>query len=288
MGTEFVSCSFLLLLFTTLAPAVASDGVGVLRLPSMDFDAQNQGRSSAHIGHSSSASSADAIKDPTAKVFALIKDLVVGNRMAISFPYKEPSSVEFYPKQVTQNIPFSSDAVPWLLRFFSFSPDSKQALGMRQTLALCEKEPKQGDIRGCVTSIESLVQFARRILGPGTEVEILRSSLVSKSTPLVQNYTVLDFKEVATGNIVPCHNQPYPYPVYHCHYQLGIHNKVFKVFLRGDNGELVDSVFFCHMDTSKLTDDHVAFRLLGVKPGESEVCHFFTAYDLATVPFIPK
>ncbi|KAK8561282.1 hypothetical protein V6N13_149544 [Hibiscus sabdariffa] len=271
-----------------LAPAVASDGVGVLRLPSMDFDAQNQGRSSSHIGHSSSASSADAIKDPTAKVFALIKDLVVGNRMAISFPYKEPSSVEFYPKQVTQNIPFSSDAVPWLLRFFSFSPDSKQALGMRQTLALCEKEPKQGVIRGCVTSIESLVHFARRILGPGTEVEILRSSLVSKSTPLVQNYTVLDFKEVATGNIVPCHNQPYPYPVYHCHYQLGIDNKVFKVFLRGDNGELVDSVFFCHMDTSKLTDDHVAFRLLGVKPGESEVCHFFTAYDLATVPIVPK
>ncbi|KAK8665294.1 hypothetical protein V6N13_005465 [Hibiscus sabdariffa] len=271
-----------------LAPAVASDGVDFLRLPSMDFDAQNQGRSSAHIGHSSSASSADAIKDPTAKVFALIKDLVVGNRMAISFPYKEPSSVEFYPKQVTQNIPFSSDAVPWLLRFFSFSPDSKQALGMRQTLALCEKEPKQGEIRGCVTSIESLVQFARRILGPATEVEILRSSLVSKSTPLVQNYTVLDFKEVATGNIVPCHNQPYPYPVYHCHYQLGIDNKVFKVFLRGDNGELVDSVFFCHMDTSKLTDDHVAFRLLGVKPGESEVCHFFTAYDLATVPIIPK
>ncbi|KAK8564301.1 hypothetical protein V6N12_036427 [Hibiscus sabdariffa] len=288
MGNELVSCSFLLLFFTTLAPAVASDGVDFLRLPSMDFDAQNQGRSSAHIGHSSSASSADAIKDPTAKVFALIKDLVVGNRMAISFPYKEPSSVEFYPKQVTQNIPFSSDAVPWLLRFFSFSPDSKQALGMRQTLALCEKEPKQGEIRGCVTSIESLVQFARRILGPATEVEILRSSLVSKSTPLVQNYTVLDFKEVATGNIVPCHNQPYPYPVYHCHYQLGIDNKVFKVFLRGDNGELVDSVFFCHMDTSKLTDDHVAFRLLGVKPGESEVCHFFTAYDLATVPIIPK
>ncbi|XP_039064298.1 BURP domain-containing protein 3-like [Hibiscus syriacus] len=280
MGNEFVSCSFLLLLFATLAPGVVTNGVDVLRLPSM-------GHSSSHIGHSSSPSSADAIKDPTAKVFALIKDLVIGNRMAVSFPYKEPSSVNFYPKEITEGIPFSSEAVQELLQYFSFAPDSKQALGMRQTLALCEKEPKEGEIRGCVTSEESLVHFARRILGRDVRVEILRSSLVSKTTPIVQNYTILGFKEIATGNIVPCHNQPYPYPVYHCHYQLGIDNKVFEVLLRGDNGEMVNSVFFCHMDTSKLTDDHVAFRLLGVKPGESEVCHFFTAYDLATVP-IPK
>ncbi|KAL4348655.1 hypothetical protein GQ457_17G002960 [Hibiscus cannabinus] len=280
MGNEFVSCSFLLLLFVTLAAgasATSNGGVDVLRLPSMDH-------SSGHIG---SAVSIDAINDPTAKVFALIKDLVVGKTMAIAFPYKDPTSVNFYPKEMTQRIPFSSSAVPQLLQFFSFAPDSKQALGMRQTLALCEQESKPGEIRGCVASVESLVDFARHVLGSDADVEILRSSLVSTSTPLIQNYTVLDFNEIATGNIVPCHNQPYPYPVYHCHYQLGIDNKVFKVLLRGDNGELVDSVFFCHMDTSKLTDDHVAFRLLGVKPGESEVCHFFTAYDLAAVP-IPK
>ncbi|XP_039064296.1 BURP domain-containing protein 5-like [Hibiscus syriacus] len=159
---------------------------------------------------------------------------------------------------------------------------------MRQTLEVCEKEPKEGEVRGCATNVESLADFARGILGSDSKVEILRSSLLSNpSTPLVQNYTILEFAEMSTGDIVPCHSEPYPYPVYYCHFQLGAESKVFKVHLRGENGEMIDSAFLCHMDTSTWRPGHVAFRLLGVKAGDTEVCHFMAAHDLAMFP-VPK
>ncbi|KAE8669399.1 hypothetical protein F3Y22_tig00112243pilonHSYRG00015 [Hibiscus syriacus] len=292
MGNEFVSCSFLLLLFVSLAPRVTSNGADVLRLHSMDSDDNHSGGEKNGRGSSSGggwAVSMDDPNDPAVQVFALIKDLVVGKTMPIYFPYiKDPTSFQFFPKETTQHIPFSSEAIPELLRFFSFSPDSKQALGMRQTLEVCEKEPKEGEVRGCATNVESLADFARGILGSDSKVEILRSSLLSNpSTPLVQNYTILEFAEMSTGDIVPCHSEPYPYPVYYCHFQLGAESKVFKVHLRGENGEMIDSAFLCHMDTSTWRPGHVAFRLLGVKAGDTEVCHFMAAHDLAMFP-VPK
>ncbi|KAK8613621.1 hypothetical protein V6N13_101378 [Hibiscus sabdariffa] len=285
MGKVFVCCSFLLLLFVSLALGAASNGADVLRLPSMGLD----GHSSSHGHHESLAVSMDDPNDPAVQVFALIKDLVVGKTMPIYFPYiKDPASFHFFPKEAIQHIPFSSEAVPEILRFFSFSPDSKQALAIRQTLEICEKEPKENEARGCATTLESLADFARGILGSNSRVEIMRSSLLSNSsTPLVQNYTILDFKGIATGDIIPCHSEPYPYPVYYCHFQLGADSKVFKVYLKGENGELVESVFLCHMDTATWRPGHVAFRLLGVKAGESEVCHFLAAHDLVMFP-IPK
>ncbi|KAL4353069.1 hypothetical protein GQ457_06G002330 [Hibiscus cannabinus] len=293
MGNEFVSYSFLLLLVVTqLALVVTSNGADVLRLHSMDSDGMHIGGEN-NVRHSSPgggwAVSMDDPNDPAVQVFALIKDLVVGKKMPIYFPYiKDPASFQFFPKEATRHIPFSSEAIPELLRFFAFSPDSKQALAMRQTLEVCEKEPKQGEVRGCATNIDSLADFARGILGSDSQVQILRSSLLSDpSTPLVQNYTILDFKAISTGDIVPCHSEPYPYPVYYCHFQLGAESRVFKVYLRGENGEMMDSVFLCHMDTSTWRPGHVAFRLLGVKAGESEVCHFMAAHDLAMFP-VPK
>ncbi|KAK8479435.1 hypothetical protein V6N12_057824 [Hibiscus sabdariffa] len=108
--------------------------------------------------------------------------------------------------------------------------------------------------------------------------------MISKSTPLLQNYTVVESIEISTGKLIACHNEPYPYAVYYCHFQWGSVNKVFKVSLRGDNGDQVDAAFLCHMDTSTWSASHIGFRLLGLKPGDSEICHFFPAYDMVVVP----
>ncbi|KAL4352572.1 hypothetical protein GQ457_06G002230 [Hibiscus cannabinus] len=145
---------------------------------------------------------------------------------------------------------------------------------------------KDIQVVGCVTSFESLADFAQSFFEPDSRprLGVLRSSPISDTTPLLQNYTVLEYEEISTGKIIPCHNEPYPYAVYFCHFQPDTVNKVFMVSLGGENGDRVDAVFLCHMDTSAWDAGHISFRLLGVKPGESEICHFFPAYDLVVVP----
>ncbi|KAE8692660.1 hypothetical protein F3Y22_tig00110831pilonHSYRG00372 [Hibiscus syriacus] len=287
MRNEFVSCSFLLLLFVSLATGnVAAshmdDDDGVLLLPRQKED----GHPSSHMGmHMAMGMDKDDILNPAAKVFATIKDIVVGKTMPIYFPCIEnPTTYQFLPDQKTHHIPLSSEHLPELLRFFSFSLDSHQALAMKQTLKICEMEAPKGEAQGCVTSLESLVDFAESIFGPDSQVGVVRSSLISKSTPVLQNYTVVEFKEISTGKLIACHNEPYPYAVYYCHFQWGTVNKVFMVSLVGENGDELNAVFLCHMDTSSWSTGHIGFRLLGLMPGESEICHFFPAYDMVVVP----
>ncbi|KAK8480127.1 hypothetical protein V6N13_094926 [Hibiscus sabdariffa] len=75
---------------------------------------------------------------------------------------------------------------------------------MKQTLELCEAEPAKGEVSQCATSLESLVDFARRIFG-SDRITILKSSLVSNLTLPVQNYTVVESKEISTQKMISCH-----------------------------------------------------------------------------------
>ncbi|MCI83693.1 BURP domain-containing protein, partial [Trifolium medium] len=45
----------------------------------------------------------------------------------------------------------------------------------------------------------------------------------------------------------------------------------------GENGDMVEAMAVCHLDTSQWTPSHVSFQVLGVTPGSSSVCHFFPA-----------
>ncbi|KAE8687053.1 hypothetical protein F3Y22_tig00111025pilonHSYRG00057 [Hibiscus syriacus] len=278
MGNEFVTCIFLLLLFLTLDPGVASN---VLRLPSMNLVEQIE-----DDGHSSSHFHVDIVSlanyDPT---FTVMKDIQVGKTIPVSFPYiKDLSPYQFLSREKTHHIPFSSKAISELHRFFSVFPGSKQAMEIEQTLKFCERDPPAGEATACLTSFESLTDYARGIIGSDSDIRIVRSSLISSSTPTLQNYTIMESKERLTGKVIPCHAEPYPYAVYYCHFQVNTDNKLFMVSLRGENGDWVDAVFLCHMDSSPWSVKSKALIRLGLKPGESEVCHFFPAYDLVVVP----
>ncbi|XVE66846.1 hypothetical protein DITRI_Ditri08aG0112600 [Diplodiscus trichospermus] len=72
--------------------------------------------------------------------------------------------------------------------------------------------------------------------------------------------------------VIACHNLAYPYAVHFCHSQK-VETKVFMVTLKGDNGDRMDAVTVCHMDTSLWDPNHNSFRL-GVKPGTSEIYPF--------------
>ncbi|KZV48468.1 BURP domain-containing protein 16-like [Dorcoceras hygrometricum] len=39
----------------------------------------------------------------------------------------------------------------------------------------------------------------------------------------------------------------------------------------------------CHMDTSPWPENPVAFKLLKLRPGQGEACHWFTQVDLAWI-----
>lgn len=256
------------------------DSTNVLRLHSMD----------AHIEHvhSHSSSHMDHI-DPSLMVFFFIEDLRVGKRMAIYFPKRDPSSSpHFLPQEEADSIPFSLQELPNLLQIFSISQGSTQAKAMEDTLRQCETKPIKGETKICATSLESMLGFTQAIFGLNTKFKVLSTTHFTESTTRLQNYTILENpQEISAPKIVACHTMPYPYAIFYCHYQES-ESKVFKVLLGGENGEKVEAVAVCHMDTSHWSPDHVSFRVLGIEPGSSPVCHFFPADNLVWIPIFPS
>ncbi|XLR55948.1 hypothetical protein S83_006620 [Arachis hypogaea] len=223
--------------------------------------------------------------DPSLMVFLTMKDLKVGQRMPIYFPKRDPStSPKLWPKQEADSVPFSLEKLPQLLQLFGFAGDSAQAKAMEDTLRECESKPIKGEVKFCATSLDSMLDFAQSILGKDSGFRVLSTSHKTKSSVTFQNYTMLeDIKEMEAPKMVACHTMPYPYGVFYCHSQTTL-NKVYRVPLEGDNGDKVEAIVVCHLDTSQWGSSHPSFQVLAVKPGTSSVCHFFPADNLIFVP----
>ncbi|GMP37982.1 hypothetical protein CsSME_00009420 [Camellia sinensis var. sinensis] len=235
-----------------------------------------------HI-HDHSSSHMDHI-DPSLIVFFFLEDLKVGKRIPIYFPKRDPSSSpHFLPKEESDSIPFSLEQLPNLLRIFSFPQGSPQAQAMESTLRRCEVKPIKGESKTCATSLESMLDFVRVMLGLESEFKVVSTIHFTESTTMLQNYTILeDPLEISGPKMVACHTMPYPYAIFYCHYQQS-ESKVFKVFLGGENGDRVEAVAVCHMDTSQWSPGHVSFQVLGIEPGSSPVCHFFPSDNLVWI-----
>ncbi|GMJ06885.1 hypothetical protein HRI_004357700 [Hibiscus trionum] len=288
MCNGFVSCSFLLVLLITLAPGDVAGGDGnVLRIPSMDGKGDAGESAASNSGMSMGMGMGMGMevegKDPDYKAFFFMKDIQAGKTIPVSFPHlKESDPARNLPRKTRTSLPFSLKALPSILRFFSIPAGSTQALAMEKTLTTCEIE-RPGEYRACITSVDSLINFVGGIFGPNVRFEILRTSVATKTSPVLQNYTVLEVKEKTSTKSLPCHNLPYPYAVFYCHILIDTTNRMFKVTLRGENGAVVEAVLVCHMDTSKWNRNFFAFRQLGVERGTTEACHFVPAYDMAVV-----
>lgn len=244
-----------------------------------DHDAHHHVRlahPSSHLDH----------MDPSSMVFFTMKDLKKGTTMPIYFRVNELSNVfpHLLPKEEAHSIPFSLEQLPFLLKHFSLSKDSAQARAMENTLEQCENQPIEGEIKLCPTSLRSLLDFARSAFTSGTKFKIVYTIRLNKSTTVFQNYTILEVPEkLFAPKMVACHSMPYPYAVFYCHSQ-ETENKVYSVSLVGDNGDRVEAIAVCHMDTSKWSRDHASFRVLGIEPGSSHVCHFFQPDNLIFIP----
>jgi hypothetical protein len=224
------------------------------------------------------------LTDPSLSIFFSVKDLFIGKRMPVYFSLKDPTiTPHILPRAKANSIPFSSQKLPFLLQFLAFSPDSKQAKAMQETLRQCELKSPKTETKFCATSLESMLDSTRGVLGLGAKIEVLTTiTPFLKPVALLQNYTFLeDPKEVLARKMVACHTMPYPYAVFYCHSQEN-GNKVYKVPLLGDNGDRVEAVAVCHMETSGWDHGHLAFRLAGSKPGKP-VCHFMPTDNLVWV-----
>ncbi|KAJ7967340.1 BURP domain-containing protein [Quillaja saponaria] len=223
--------------------------------------------------------------DPSIKVFFTMKDLKVGKRMTIYFPKRDPAtSPHFLPREEADSVPFSLKELPYLLQKYNFLRDSPQAKAMEDTLRECESKPIKGETKFCATSLESMLDFTHSIFGLMSQFNVLSTIHLTKSSTNFQNYTFLDIpEEISAPKIVACHTMPYPYAVFYCHNQES-ESKVYEVSLGGDNGDRVKAVVVCHLDTSNWGHNHSSFRVLGIEPGTSPVCHFFPADNLVYVP----
>lgn len=223
--------------------------------------------------------------DPEMNVFFHHDDLVIGNRIPIYFPRKDPSaSPRFLSRGESDSIPFSTAQLPKILEFFSFPSDSKQAEAMKMTLHHCEAKPVRGETKICATSLESMLDFVHSVFGPGSKFQVLNTEYLNESISTLQNYTVHeDPSEIPVSELVSCHRLPYPYAVFYCHAQVG-DNVLYKVLVEGDDGGRVEAGAICHMDTSQWDPKHAGFRVLKTRPGAAPVCHFFPVDSLVFIP----
>lgn len=230
---------------------------------------------SSHMGHI----------DNSVRLFFKITDLKLSNIIPTYLPQTDPSnSPHLFSREQADTIPFSLKDLPYLLDLFSYSNDSPQAKAMEDALRMCgTNDHLNGELKFCATSLESMLDFVRSVFGLKTDFEVLSTTHLVKSTAIFQNYTILeDPEEISSPKMVACHTMPYPYAIFYCHGRAD--NKLFKVSLGGEDGDRVEAVAVCHMDTSHWSPDHISFRLLGTKPGiDSHVCHFFPTDNLVFV-----
>ncbi|KAH7517831.1 hypothetical protein FEM48_Zijuj09G0106000 [Ziziphus jujuba var. spinosa] len=183
---------------------------------------------------------------PSHMLFFTMEELMVGKILPVYFRRTNPStSPHFLPREEADSIPFSLKELPNLLQFFSFSQDSPQAKAIEDTLRQCEIEPIKGETKSCVTSLESMLDFARSVFGLNSDFNLVATTYHGNSNIRFQNYTILEVpKENLASEMVACHSMLYTYAVFYCHSQKS-ENKVYRISLGGDDGERVEAVAVC-------------------------------------------
>jgi hypothetical protein len=208
-------------------------------------------------------------------LFFLDKDLHTGKKMTLySRLLQRPSPdsrIFFLPRRLAEAIPFSSDKLSVALQMLDISRGSHLALAMKNTLELCESPANSGENSYCATSLESMIDYATSRLGT-SRVNLLDTNVPCKAESQQYTITGLPFQSKSGLKSVVCHGQAYAYAVYYCHETQ--HTTTARVSLKGEDGCSGEGVGVCHTDTSGWSPQHVAFKVLNVKPGGAPVCHF--------------
>lgn len=242
-----------------------------------------------HVGDSSpfnynyAASDDEILRDPSlSSMFLLEKDLQSGSKVNLQFLERSSSPADgrvfSLPRSLADAIPFSSQKLSIALEKLNISQGSNKALAMEQTLEECESPAIRGENKYCATSLESMIDYSTSTLGTN-DVNVFATD-VGKG----QQYTItgFPFRSTAGSKSVACHKKSYAYAVYYCHETE--HTNTALVSLKGENGNSGEGVAVCHADTSGWNPQHLAFKVLNVKPGGAPVCHFIPNDHIVWLP----
>lgn len=216
--------------------------------------------------------------DPSAAFFFLENNLRPGTKMNTRFYNLMPAST-FLPRDIANSLPFSTSKTAEILSKYSIEPTSTDATAIKETLKTCESPAAKGEDRLCVTSLESMVDFAISKLGKDAKVVATEAAEDSH----IRTYTVAPegAQELKGSKSVTCHREAYAYAVYYCHETY--ETSAYTVPLVRDDGSKAEAVAVCHKDTSAWNPKHLAFQVLKVKPGTVPVCHFLPQDHLVWV-----
>jgi hypothetical protein len=184
---------------------------------------------------------------------------------------------DFLPGAVADTLPaLKASNLPKLLQAFNIREGTEMARSMEKTISYCEgianliPEEKPAS---CPTSEKAMAKFVSSLLGQN--VELLTSTVISAKASAVSGpVTVVDYHTRSAdieATPVVCHSLPFPSQVYYCH-KLS-KTRVLQATLEAAEGERINAVAICHLDTSWWSSKHPAFAALNVQPG-TEVCHW--------------
>jgi hypothetical protein len=233
-------------------------------------------RAPVFSGYGSAEDDADIIADPfLSAIFFHEKDLHTGTKLTLYSELLKRSSpdsrVFFLPRRLAEAIPLSSDKLSVALEKLDISQGSDTALAMKQTLKRCEGPANSGERKYCATSLESMIDYATSMLGTSS-LNVLETNVPCKLESQKYTITGIPFQSKSGSKAVVCHSETYAYAVYYCHESQ--HITTARVSLKGEDGSSGEGVAVCHRDTSGWNPQHLAFKVLNVKPGGAPVCHF--------------
>ncbi|CAK7334964.1 unnamed protein product [Dovyalis caffra] len=236
---------------------VGDDGVSV------DFGHDDESPLSFDYGRSEN----QLASNPNAAHFFLGKDLQPGAKMNLRFT-KTGAKAKFLPRQVAEVLPFSLDKFSEILDKFRVNPNSTKAKIIKASIEECEDQPLGEENKYCATSLEAMIDYIISKLGKNVRVI---ATEVDKDNTKQQEFKITGVRMVG-DKIAACHAQNYMYPVFYCHEMHA--TRAYMVPLVGADGTKAKAVAVCHFDTSKWNKNHMAFRVVKVKPGTVPICHF--------------
>ncbi|GAB4854216.1 hypothetical protein Ancab_022803 [Ancistrocladus abbreviatus] len=204
-------------------------------------------------------------------LFFMAKDLRPGLKLNVQFT-KSITGSGFLPRHVAESLPFTSNKLTQILKYFSIKPESPDAQAMKHTLEVCETQA-EGNEKYCATSLESMVDYATSRLGKDVTVQ---SAEAPKGT--TTSYTVVEVKKMGIDDsVVDCHKVGYPYAVFYCHQPTA--TTPYVLTLVGADGLKFQAPITCHVVGWRPI--WLPFKLSS--EGKSHVCHFLDNDDVVWV-----
>ncbi|GMJ15522.1 hypothetical protein HRI_005221400 [Hibiscus trionum] len=212
-------------------------------------------------------------------IYFFQETLLPGTKLNLPRLLQKSPMATFLPQQIAESLaPMSNDNLPQILHNFSLKAESKAAVYVEVAVKNCERDEMKGEAKYCATSLESFVDSGVSVLGKN--IRLLWHELAEETkNPM---FTIRrGVRRMGENNIV-CHKMKYPYAVYLCH---SIEKtEVYKVPLVSEDGTKANAMAACHKDTSAWSPNHMAFKILKVKPGSVPICHFFGRDTLVWIP----